>query len=286
MNTIAETRDDLVYAIGICGFRYPSAVRENSLVDRLRQVNPLAAGKIPPISDTVMSDFLTATAHGEPSPSQWGEHLPVAEDVIWILQQETTPIYALKPEGPFAVWIYAKLAAALRPNAEHWHYHIAVAGRLSGSSVKLSGGKELPVLVPNYRSMFSMGLKFELRAKREPTSSAAFISFAKDAYGYVINPGDFPKRRAENYALSIFLQATLSEGAIRPLVQNEYRISEIAAKPAPNAPDGTLWDVTISLKSANSQNKGEWRGTIETSDICPMIVGRPSFNSPVLGVTK
>lgn len=74
-----------------------------------------------------------------------------AQRLIWTLNLDTTPIYAIAPAGPYASFTYERLRSFLADvNIER----VSIPGYIAGS-IRLLSGQLVPVIIPEVRGMYS-----------------------------------------------------------------------------------------------------------------------------------
>ena len=76
-----------------------------------------------------------------------------ATAVTWTLQQETTPIYALQPVGPFGRETYQRIRDLLKSQIEEGVTEVSIPAVL-GPPIMLLNGHQVPVVFPEIRGMF------------------------------------------------------------------------------------------------------------------------------------
>lgn len=86
--------------------------------------------------------------------------LSEASQLIWTLNIELTPIYAIRPSGTFADVAYLRLVQALagqvRPKDDDYYVsRVSIPGVLTGETVRLYSGQVVPVLRPQPRGMYA-----------------------------------------------------------------------------------------------------------------------------------
>jgi hypothetical protein len=99
--------------------------------------------------------------------------LPAATDLIWTLNIELTPIYAIRPSGSFSTEVYQRLVEFLAgqirnpqrvpPSEEHpsgeddpdFVSRVSIPGVLTDETVQLYSGQVVPVVIPNWRAMYA-----------------------------------------------------------------------------------------------------------------------------------
>ena len=73
-----------------------------------------------------------------------------AQSLIWTLNLDATPIYAIMPMGAYANVVYERLRAFLRDeNIER----VSIPGYIRGS-MKLLSGQTVPIIVPDVRGIY------------------------------------------------------------------------------------------------------------------------------------
>lgn len=82
------------------------------------------------------------------------------KSLIWTLNQELTPIYAIDPKGAFRTDVYetlqAILAGQVQPqDSEDYIERVSFPARLTDRTVELFSGQVVPVVtLPNIRGMY------------------------------------------------------------------------------------------------------------------------------------
>jgi cyanobactin maturation PatA/PatG family protease len=143
----------LVYALGELGYDFGTEARRDSFKQLMPMFTPegLPAGTPPipanPYDSRQMVSYLSS-------------NLSEAKSLIWTLNLELTPIYAIQPVGEFARDVYAQLleflaGEILSEEDDNYIERISVPGYLTGKTVKLFSGQVIPVLeVDTTRGMF------------------------------------------------------------------------------------------------------------------------------------
>lgn len=83
-----------------------------------------------------------------------------AAELIWTLNIELTPIYAVRPAGTFAAETYQRLVAFLAGQIrlqedKQYVSRVSIPGVLTGETVQLYSGQVIPVVVPSLRLMYA-----------------------------------------------------------------------------------------------------------------------------------
>jgi len=121
---------NLVYALGVLGYDFGSEARRDSFKQLMPGVS-VEGTMIPanPYDARQMVDYL-------------GEHLPEAKALIWTLNIELTPIYAIEPVGGFSRDVYEVLQGLLDGQIQaetdpNFVQRVSIPGVLTGRSVAL-----------------------------------------------------------------------------------------------------------------------------------------------------
>lgn len=77
-----------------------------------------------------------------------------AAAIIWTLNLDATPIYAIKSCGAFAREIYERLRDFLHQQLGNAVERVSIPGRIAGN-VRLMNGQVVPVIQPDRRGMYS-----------------------------------------------------------------------------------------------------------------------------------
>lgn len=157
----------LVYALGTLGYDFGTEARRDSF----KQLMPAySIGGIPvpanPYDARQMVDYLAA------SPSE-------SRSLIWTLNIELTPIYAIEPQGAFARDTYAVLQELLAgqiqaESSEEFVERVSIPGLLTGRTVKLFSGQVVPLLAPqNPRGMYGWKINTLIASPRSVRCGSA-----------------------------------------------------------------------------------------------------------------
>jgi cyanobactin maturation PatA/PatG family protease len=260
----------LVYAIGRIGYDFGSESRRDSLqqhagVDLSVQVPQHLAA------------FLTARD---------GANRHLATSVIWTLNLDNTPIYALAPLGPFAERTYVALAeffaSQLQPGGPR---RVSIPGLVVGSATLMSG-QSVPVVAPELRGMHSwstgplaeavIGAPPEEPGDRDEhqRKMGALRNFLDRIYYELRNLGATPEDRALNYAATNAFNA----GRIFADAHRErLELDHIEAVPSPVCrPGQECYEVRLYFFYPERQVqtvRKVYRFTVDVSDIVPVTIG-------------
>jgi len=248
----------LVYALGELGYDFGTEARRDSIMQHMGEgANPQDPRQLLPYLDENPWD--TAA-------------------ILWTLNLDTTPIYAIQPQGAYAAQGYERLRQFLREQLEEGVERISVPG-VSMGQVMLMSGQVVPVILPTLRCMYSWTTLALIEAVcgSAPDESAAqgVANFLERVYYELRNLGITPQQRAINYAATnAFNVERIFEAALR----EEMDLDSIEVEPSPLCrPGSECWDVKLTFfnpRRVFEQARKCYRFTIDVSDMCPVSVGR------------
>jgi cyanobactin maturation PatA/PatG family protease len=253
-----EGGPSLVFALGTLGYTFASETRRDSLMQH--------------IGDEDLLDYL------EDNPSE-------AASLIWTLNLDGTPIYAVQPQGPFANRTYAQLRQFLREQIEEGVERVSIPGFIIGQ-VALMSGQRVPVIRPELRCMYSWKTSALLEALygESPSEGAeqaeygeqteGVTNFLQRVYGELRNLGVTSQQRALNYAgANIANTANIFQAAL----EKELELYGIEAVPSPICrPGADCWEVRLSFFDPENvlRAKRVYGFTVDVSDVCPVMTGQ------------
>ena len=235
----------IVYALGQLGHDLISEARldgmAQSMAEESQTIEQIRNGTLQ-IDRNAPRDPIRLLAHLDKCPSN-------AQAVEWLLLLDETPIYAIRPEGPYAAEIYAELRTFLRDQVYNGAERISMAGVITGST-RLLSGQTVPVVRPEKRGMYNWSTR-ELAqyaagfpaADYSDDDKAAAAKIASDAaaqadlltrYSAIVAAGPATaaeKTKAEQTAKSSVALAQALQAASDSLNQ-----APTTANPAPNDP--------------------------------------------------
>ncbi len=152
---------------------------------------------------------------------QMVDHLEInpweAKSLIWTLNLELTPIYAISPVGAFAADIYEVMqymlaGQVLSEEDENYIERVSITGKLTDKTVKLFSGQIVPVLKVNsprrmygwkVNTLVSSALQVvgtELEVAEETIMRRSISSFFNRVYYDLRNLEKMARDRALNFA--------------------------------------------------------------------------------------
>jgi cyanobactin maturation PatA/PatG family protease len=266
-----------VFAIGTVGYDFGSEARRDSF----RQLMPALKDRPPnPYVTEQMVSYL------ETNPSE-------STKLIWTLNLELTPIYAIEAEVPFAREVYEFLRKAVNGQIQsetsaNYISRVSLPGVLSNKTVRLFSGQVVPVVVAQYRGLWSWNVKAVIDAalasfdaKKHESVRACLQNFLDKVYYELRNLGQSSPDRALNYSATNAFQA--SDAMSRALHPKEvvpgaglYMLDNIAVSKSPFCRmDSDCWDVKLRFFDPENERRARMvmRFTVDVSDELPVTMG-------------
>jgi cyanobactin maturation PatA/PatG family protease len=276
----------LVYALGTLGYDFGSEARRDSFKQLMPPFN-FAETMVPanPYDARQMVDYLA-------------ENISEARSLIWTLNIELTPVYAIDPTGPFGAESYRALHELLSgqiqaENDPEYVERVSIPGILTGRKVKLFSGQVVPVIEPQTtRGIYGWKVNGLVRAAMEAVQAEdgtanedrirnTLDGFLNRIYYDLRNLGITSQDRALNFSVTNAFQAarTFSEA-----VAVGMELDSITVEKSPFCRlDSDCWDVKLKFfdPENNRRAKKIFRFTIDVSDLIPVTLGEVrSWSSP------
>lgn len=260
-----------VFALGKLGYDFGTEARRDSIRQHMQQPAP---------------GF-------DPNPHDPAQLLSYLQDnsweaaaIIWTLNLDATPIYAIKSCGAFAREIYERLRDFLHQQLDNAVERVSIPGRIAGN-VRLMNGQVVPVIQPDRRGMYSWRTDqlIDLVSKELGYSESEQDELARckervgnffvRAYEELRNLGISPQDRALNYsATNAMLVAQVFKEAIKEnLVLGKY---EVERSPVCR-PESDCWDVKLTFFNPSKifeQASKVYLFTVDVGDVVPVMVGK------------
>jgi cyanobactin maturation PatA/PatG family protease len=276
----------LIYSLGILGYDFGSEARRDSF-KQLMPAYEIDNTAVPanPYDARQMADYL------EQNPSE-------AKALIWTLNLELTPIYAIEPVGAFGRDVYGILQEFLAgqveaEDSEDYVERVSIPGVLSGKTVKLFSGQVVPVIEPhNTRGMYSWKVNTLVTAALETVRTTAteateetmrrtLGSFLNRIYYDLRNLGTTSQDRALNFAATNAFQAA---STFAEAVATGMELDSITVEKSPFCRlDSDCWDVKLKFFDPENSRRAKkvYRFTIDVSDMIPVTLGEVrSWSTP------
>jgi cyanobactin maturation PatA/PatG family protease len=242
----------LVYALGELGTDFGTQSRQDSFIQAMPQGMNLL-------------DYL--------DQNPWE-----AQSLIWTLNLDTTPIYAIMPAGPYASVTYERLRSFLRDeNIER----VSIPGYVAGN-IKLLSGQPVPVIIPEVRGMYGWSVAALIENLRQayPAGPSAedygnkIREYLERIYYEFRNLGTTPQERALNFSATNAFQIAdvMSTGTAA-----DVGLDTITVEKSPICrPDSDCYDVKLQFFNLqDSRRAGKvYRFTVDVSSAIPVSIGR------------
>ncbi|MGC7102941.1 PatA/PatG family cyanobactin maturation protease [Amycolatopsis lurida] len=268
----------LVYAVGVLGFDFGTEARRDSFKQLM---GPVAVdGTVVPANPY---DARQMVDHLKAYPSE-------AKALIWTLNLELTPIYAIEPAGAYAADVYELLTRLLTGEVAaeddtEYIERIALPGKLSGRTVKLFSGQVVPVVeVEQRRGLYGWEVNRLTTAAVEAADnlpgdvdreavSKSLREFLTRVYYDLRNLGATSRDRALNFAATNAFQATHT---LSHALAEGMALDTIGVEKSPFCRmDSDCWDVKLRFFDPENSRRARrvYRFTIDVSDILPVTLG-------------
>ena len=277
----------LVYALGTLGYDFGSEARR----DTFKQLMPpfdLGEGVMVPANPydaRQMVDYLASD-------------ISEARSLIWTLNIELTPVYAIEPKGPFARETYLALqellAGQIRPETDdNYIERVSIPGVLTGHTIKLFSGQVVPIIEPqSTRGLYGWKVNNLVNAAFESVQAAegeadqeamrrTLGSFLNRVYYDLRNLGTTSQDRALNFSVTNAFQAA---STFSQAVAQGMELDSITVEKSPFCRiDSDCWDVKLKFFDPENSRRAKkvFRFTIDVSDLIPVTLGEvKSWSSP------
>jgi cyanobactin maturation PatA/PatG family protease len=281
----AAAKPQLVYALGQIGYDFTSEGRLDSVAQKMANghkngVHKNGVNKNGVLPRTLALDPKRMLAYLNQYPAE-------AACLEWTLNVDDTPIYAVRPFGPFAGQAYELLRSFLQQSLNSVE-RCSIPGVIVGKT-RLLLGQEVPVIVPEVRAMYSWDTAALVKAVagrprangsrrngngKHAAKLAGIQNFLHRIYHEHRNLGALPEHRAMNYAATNALDLDpIYEDALK----ENMELHNVKCTRSPiGRPGSDCWDVEIYFFRPQDQVanvKKVYRYTVDVSDIVPAIVG-------------
>ncbi|NET50103.1 MAG: PatA/PatG family cyanobactin maturation protease, partial [Merismopedia sp. SIO2A8] len=288
----SETKGaNLVFALGTLGYDFGTEARRDSFKQLMPEWTPEGSSvTVPanPYDARQMADYLD-------------EHLSEASSLIWTLNLELTPIYAIEPHGSFAREVYAALqdllaGEVLAEDEPNYVQRISIPGMLTGKTVKLFSGQIVPVIQPStMRGIYGWKINTlveeaiaaveavqglgelpeddQQRLAVRQKIQRALDSLLNRVYYDLRNLGQTSQDRALNFAATNAFQTA---AAFAEAVGGGMELDTISVEKSPYCrKDSDCWDVKLKFFDPENKRRARqvFRFTIDVSDLIPVTLG-------------
>ena len=274
----ASAASKRVYVLGSIGYDFGSEARRDSF----KQLMPAVE-----IDDITVSanpyDARQLVNYLAENPS---EH----KSLIWTINQELNPIYAIEVKGGFAADVYEMLQLMLAGQSEsedsdNFIERVSIPGQLTDKKIELFSGQEVPVItVNNIRGMYGWKvnglvdaalqiLSEDLADANEIQMRRSLSSFLKRVYFDLQNLGQTAKDRALNFAATNAFQAASS---FAQAISTGMELDTIEVEKSPFCRiNSDCWDIKLKFFDPDRglRAKKVYLFTIDVSYLIPVTLG-------------
>jgi hypothetical protein len=274
----ASAASKRVYVLGSIGYDFGSEARRDSFKQLMPSVE-IDGITIPanPYDARQLVNYLAE------NPS---EH----KSLIWTINQELNPIYAIEVKGGFAADVYEMLqlmlAGQIEPqDSDNFIERVSIPGQLTDKKIELFSGQEIPVItVNNVRGMYGWKinglvdaalqiLSEELADADEIQMRRSLSSFLKRVYFDLQNLGQTAKDRALNFAATNAFQAASS---FAQAISTGMELDTIEVEKSPFCRiNSDCWDIKLKFFDPDRglRAKKVYLFTIDVSYLIPVTLG-------------
>jgi cyanobactin maturation PatA/PatG family protease len=275
----------LVYALGQLGYDFGSEAGLDAYKHRMKAMPhpgqsangsgaPILWREANPLDDAHLVAFLDEMSNKEP----WH-----AAALHWTLNVGSLPVYAIRPEGPFAREAYERLRQFFAEQFQQKAERIAVPGVITGQ-VTLLNGHQVPVINPDLRGLTNWPTEGLIDAVLSYPGDAATPANAEELrplirefldriYFELRNAGRTPQERALNYAGTNLV----SLKQILGMLHSRRTLDWIKVGPSTVCrPSSDCWDITVSFfdpEQPMQTVRTIYRYTVDVSEVIPVTIG-------------
>jgi cyanobactin maturation PatA/PatG family protease len=246
----------LVYSLGRVGFDFGTEARRDSFAQLMGE---------------------NANSNDPPQLLKYLEDHPWdAESVIWTLNLDSSPVYAIRPVGPFASIAYERIRGFLRQQLSEAVERVSIPGVVKGAAT-LWSGQTVPVISPEIRGMCSWSTSALVAAvegqEKGAIAANQLTNFLQRVYFECRNLGIRPQDRALNFAATNALNvASIFESAL----SDGMELDSFGLEKSPICrPESECWDVKLIFFDPKKQLETArriYRTTVDVSEVIPVVI--------------
>jgi thiazoline dehydrogenase / protease len=268
----------LVFALGRLSFDLGSEIGRQTLEQRMAQ--GVRAGELPGANPEEPRDLI---AYLRRYPDE-------RKCIIWTLDIDGVPVYALQPKGPYAEAIYEVLleilAAEILPqDVADFVEVVSIPARREGRVVELLSRTKIPVVaLTDLRGIYGWqinALVNEVVASTprngggpdDDTLRGALADFLRKVYFKLHNQGLTSRDRAMNFAATNCLQA--ASAFAKALAERRVLETIIVEKSPVCRMHSDCWEVYLTFYDPEDEKRARrlCHFTVDVSDMMPVTVG-------------
>ncbi len=267
-----------VYVLGILGYDFGTEARRDSFKQLMAPAS--VDGTVVPANPY---DARQIVDHITANPSE-------SKALIWTLNLELTPVYAIEPVGPYAASVYDLLGRLLGgevagEDQQQFIERVSIPGRLTDRHVKLFSGQTVPVVeVEQIRGLYGWQINTLIAAattaaqqlggdQDDADISSSLREFLTRVYYDLRNLGNSSRDRALNFAATNAFQAAHTFASA---VAQGMALDTIGVEKSPFCRmDSDCWDVKLRFFDPENSRRARkvFRFTIDVSDMQPVTLG-------------
>lgn len=285
---VAPAMPSYVYALGTVGFDFGTEARRDTFRQSMPDV-PRDVDGTPILVSPNPFDVFQLTDYLNRRPSE-------STKLIWTLNLDLTPIYALEAEVAYPEDVYSTLREALRnealPQDDPNHVsRVSIPGVITNRTVRLFSGQVLPVVVVQPRGLFEWNepalvnsvvesIGPDRQDVDEQRLRRLIRIFLDKVYFECRNLGMNPSDRALNFAATNAFQ--FGSGIVTGILSGRlvpngdealYTLDSIRVSKSPYCRmDSDCWDVIITWFDPENERRAKsvFQFTIDVSDELPV----------------
>jgi len=258
----------LVYAIGTIGHAFESEAQEDAMKQYAQQQDPTLDINRP--ADLVK--------HLQDHPFE-------IDGIIWTLEMDGTPIYALRPANAYAHLTGGRLLSLFARQTNDESHLASIPGTMTGQA-RLRSGQVVPAVDPGRAPILSWTVNtlVEEVLGQPPKAAAKQAEYMQQSEGIrnflqrvtyeVRNLGQSPQERAMNFAATT---AYKLGDVFADSVRAGLELDGIGVEKSPiQRPDSDSWDVKLTFFNPAKrleQARKVYRYTIDVSAVAPVQIG-------------
>ncbi|MEM6404153.1 MAG: PatA/PatG family cyanobactin maturation protease, partial [Cyanobacteria bacterium P01_D01_bin.116] len=274
--TASTAYSGLVYALGTLSYDFGSEARRDSFKQLMGAVDNGNGIMVPanPYDARQMVDYL------DQNPDE-------ARSLIWTLNVDLTPVYAIEPKGGFAADVYEILLLMLNgqlesEDSDEFIERLSIPALRTNRTVELFSGEVVPVItVREVRGMYGWKVNSLVNAALgtvtgevgEEEMRQCLTSFLNRVYYDLRNLGQTSRDRALNFAATNTFQAA-STFAEAIATGRELDTIEVEKSPYCRL-NSDCWDIKLKFFDPENSHRSHkvFRFTIDVADRVPVTLG-------------
>jgi cyanobactin maturation PatA/PatG family protease len=282
-----------IYALGSIGFDFGTEARRDTFRQLMPDVRRQEGDEPPVFTKANPYDPFQLVDYLDDRPSE-------STKLIWTLNLDLTPIYAIEAEPTYPEEVYRTLRDALRRSSlpvedENYVARVSIPGVLTNRTVQLFSGQVVPVVVAQPRGLYAWaetklvdGVIGALGRLEDFDLDEEYVrrtirTFLDKVYYECRNLGQTPSDRALNFAATNAYQfgegiadGFLSGVNMVPGAERElYTLDTIEVTKSPYCRvDSDCWDVRVRFFDPvnDRRAKSVYQFTIDVSDALPVTL--------------